>query len=265
MRHLFTLIAFAFISCTAARTQTPANTIERSKNAIAVNAMLWHQTSGEYRALCYQAYTLAKLRLDEALKNKFDKKPAVIVDIDETVLDNSPYNANLIVTEGSFSQATWKAWTQGAQSIPVPGALEFMNYAVTKGADVFYISNRKLEEKEGTLTNLIKMGFPQADTAHLLLRTEPGGKEKRRLKVTETHEVVLLCGDNLNDFTDIFEKKSVAERFDGVEKLKDQWGRKFIVLPNPIYGDWEEAIYDYKYGLPDSTRDAKQRAAFRVK
>lgn len=265
MRHLFTLIAFAFISCTAARTQTPANTIERSKNAIAVNAMLWHQTSGEYRALCYQAYTLAKLRLDEALKNKFDKKPAVIVDIDETVLDNSPYNANLIVTEGSFSQATWKTWTQGAQSIPVPGALEFMNYAVTKGVDVFYISNRKLEEKEGTLTNLIKMGFPQADTAHLLLRTEPGGKEKRRLKVAETHEVVLLCGDNLNDFTDIFEKKSVAERFDGVEKLKDQWGRKFIVLPNPIYGDWEEAIYDYKYGLPDSTRDAKQRAAFRVK
>ncbi|MBL7994220.1 5'-nucleotidase, lipoprotein e(P4) family [bacterium] len=263
MKHLSILIFFAFISCTAVRSQT--NTIERSKNAIAVNAMLWHQTSGEYRALCYQAYALAKLRLDEALMNKFEKKPAVIVDIDETVLDNSPYNANLIVTEGSFSQATWKTWTQGANAGAVPGAVEFMNYAVSKGADVFYISNRKIEEKEGTLANLVKMGFPQADDTHVLLKTEPGGKEKRRLKVAETHEIVLLCGDNLNDFTYIFEKKSVTERFDGVEKMKDQWGRKFIILPNPIYGDWEEAIYDYKYGLPDSTRDAKQRAAFRVK
>ncbi len=264
MRHLLILFLFAFISCTTIHTQT-TKPLHQSKNSIAVNAMLWHQTSGEYRALCYQAFNLAQQRIDEALKNKTDKKMAVIVDIDETMLDNSPYNANLIFTDGSFSQSTWKAWTQGANAIPVPGALEFMKYAVSKGVDVFYISNRKLEEMPGTLANLIKYDFPQADSAHILLRTEPGGKEKRRLKVAETHEVILLCGDNLNDFTDIFEKKNIAERFEGVEKLKDQWGRKLIVLPNPIYGDWEEAIYDYKYSHPDSVKDAKRKENLRIK
>jgi 5'-nucleotidase (lipoprotein e(P4) family) len=264
MRHFLILILFAFISCTAIHTQT-TKPLEQSKNSIAVNAMLWHQTSGEYRALCYQAFNLAKFRIDEALNNKFDKKPAVVVDIDETVLDNSPYNANLIVTNGSFSQPTWKAWTQGANAIPVPGAVEFMNYAVFKGVDVFYISNRKLEEMPGTLANLVKYGFPQADSTHILLRAEPGGKEKRRLKVAETHEIVLLCGDNLNDFTDIFEKKNIAERFEGVDKLKEQWGKKLIVLPNPIYGDWEEAIFDYNWAMPDSVKDTKRKSVLRIK
>ena len=264
MRLFLILIAFAFVSCTTIHTQT-TKPLEQSQNSIAVNAMLWHQTSGEYRALCYQAFNLAKLRIDETLRNPSNKKPAVIVDIDETMLDNSPYNANLIVNGGSFSQTTWKAWTEGANATAVPGAVEFMNYAVSKGADVFYLSNRKLEEKDGTLANLIRLGFPQADDAHILLRTESGGKEKRRMKVAETHEVILLCGDNLNDFTDIFEKKNIAERFEGVEKLKDQWGKKFIVLPNPIYGDWEEAIYDYKYSLPDSVKDAKRRSVMRTK
>ena len=263
MKHLSILIAFVVVSCTSVHTQTSTN--KENKNSISVNAVLWQQTSGEYRALCYQAYNLAKLRLDEALQIKLDKKPAVIVDIDETILDNSPFQANLIVNNGTYSQGLWKTWTQSAQAIPVPGALEFLTYAASKGADVYYITNRKLEEHDGTLENIKKTGFPQADDSHLMMRDESSSKEKRRLKVAETHEVVLLCGDNLNDFIDIFEKKTIAERFEGVDKLKEQWGKKFIVLPNPLYGDWEGAVYDNMYSLPDSVKEAKRKAAFRLK
>lgn len=263
MRHFLILIVFAFISCTSVHTQT---TPERpNKNLISVNAVLWQQTSAEYRALCYQAYYLAKLMFDESLKKKLDKKPAVIVDIDETVLDNSPYQAGLIVNNGEYSQANWKKWTAGAQALPVPGALEFLTYAVSKGADVFYITNRRMEEKEGTINNLIKTGFPYADEMHVMLKTEDGGKEKRRLKVAETHEIVLLCGDNLNDFSFVFEKKNITDRFNETDKLKDQWGKKFIVLPNPLYGDWEGAIFDYKWSSPDSVLEEKRKAAFRLK
>lgn len=263
MRHLAFLFVFAFISCTAARTQTVAE--KPNKAIITVNATLWQQTSGEYRALCYQAYSLAKLRFDEAIQKKYAKKPAVIVDIDETIIDNSVYQARLIVNNEEYSQPHWKKWTDGAQGIAIPGALEFLTYAVSKGADVYYITNRKTEETEGTVNNLIKTGFPQAEKSHVLFRTAESSKEKRRLMVAETHEVVLLCGDNLNDFTDLFEKKNIAERFDGVEKLKDEWGKKFIVIPNPIYGDWEGAIYDYQYSLSDSAKEAKRKAAFRIK
>ncbi|PIO48229.1 MAG: 5'-nucleotidase, lipoprotein e(P4) family [[Chlorobium] sp. 445] len=225
----------------------------------AILATLWMQHSGEAMALCYQAYSLAKLRLDEILKAKAapkSKPKAIVVDVDETVLDNSLHQGKLIKNDTTHP-AYWDEWCSLALAKPVPGAAEFLNYAKSKNVEVFYITNRGENLREATLRNFRSAGFPYADSAHLLMRQDVPGKEARRQLVAQKFDIVLLCGDNLNDFSEVFERKSESERNDEVERLKSEFGKRFIVLPNPIYGDWENAIVGYDK-LPDSVRIKKR-------
>ncbi|WP_413302373.1 5'-nucleotidase, lipoprotein e(P4) family [Bacillus sp. 1P10SD] len=219
-------------------------------------SVLWFQKSGEAKALYYQGYNLGKLRLDEYLskkKNRTNLKPAIVLDIDETILDNSPYLASYAVS-GNGNPFDWSKWFDRAEDKPLPGALEFLNYADSKGIEIYYITNRFEAQKKATINNLQKVGAPQADGEHVLL-LQPGekGKESRRKYVAKTHDIVLLFGDNLGDFSE-FEGLSVTERIKKTEKYKDSWGSKFIMLPNPMYGDWEEAIYNYDYRKRDEEK-----------
>jgi 5'-nucleotidase (lipoprotein e(P4) family) len=233
-------------------------------NEHTVQAVLWVQRSGEYRALCHQAFNLARRVLDEELKaNPAPKKRAVVVDIDETVLDNSPYQARLIKTRQGYATATWRQWVDLARAEAMAGAVEFLKHAASRGIEVFYISNRRAEEHAGTLANLRAKGFPHADDAHLLLRTAEGSKTKRRAAVSATHEIILLMGDNLNDFSDVFEGKDPAGRIAEVEKLAKEFGRRFIVLPNPLYGDFEDSIYRYNRSLPEAEKDTLRKGALK--
>lgn len=214
-----------------------------SNNDHLIMATLWFQRADEYRALCYQAYNLAQLRLDQELASNPNpsKKPAVVVDIDEAVLDNSPFEARCIVN-GTNYPTGWSEWVGEASALTIPGAVEFLNYAATHGVEVFYISNRKQKELIPTLLNLQNQRFPMADTAHLLLRTSVSNKEDRRNRVLEKFNIVLLAGDNLNDFTSLFEATHTERRRELTDSLRHEFGRKFIVLPNPMYGDWEQAL-----------------------
>lgn len=257
-------------ACTCPRqtaTPTPAPVpaaVSYPTNEHTVQAVLWVQRSGEYRALCHQAFNLARRALDEELKaSPAPKKRAVVVDVDETVLDNSPYQARLVKTRQSYATATWRQWVDLARAEALAGAVEFLKHAASRGVEVFYISNRRTEEHAGTLANLRAKGFPHADDVHLLLRTAEGSKTKRRAAVSATHEIVLLMGDNLNDFSDVFEGKDPAGRLAEVEKLAAEFGRRFIVLPNPLYGDFEDSIYRYNRGLPESEKDALRKGALR--
>jgi 5'-nucleotidase (lipoprotein e(P4) family) len=110
---------------------------------------------------------------------------------------------------------------------------------------VFYVTNRNEAEKQGTIDNLKAVGFPDVSVETVLVRGTESGKEARRQSISAKHRIVLLMGDNLNDLSSAFERKSVADRFSEVDRVKDLWGRKFIVLPNAMYGDWESAIYEY--------------------
>ena len=218
-------------------------------------AAAWYQTSAEARALFYQAYNIARIKLDMALESRDpQKKYAVIVDIDETVLDNSPHQAKLIKTGEKFP-AYWYEWTALGKAKPLPGAKEFLTYAVSKGVDVFYVSNRREREKKGTLRNLIFYKFPQATDDHIYLRKNESGKKSRRATITKTHTIVLLIGDNLNDFSEIFEKESVSDRAASVDKLRKEFGNKFIVTPNPMYGEWEGALYNYDWELSSEEKN----------
>lgn len=262
---LATLTACTCPRQTATPTPVPVPAaVSYPTNEHTVQAVLWVQRSGEYRALCHQAFNLARRVLDEELKaNPAPKKRAVVVDVDETVLDNSPYQARLVKTRQAYATATWRQWVDLARAEALAGAVEFLKHAAARGVEVFYISNRRAEEHAGTLANLRAKGFPNADDAHLLLRTAEGSKAKRRAAVSATHEIVLLMGDNLNDFTEVFDGKDAAARVAEVDRLAQEFGRRFIVLPNPLYGDFEDSIYRYNRGLPEAEKDALRKGALR--
>lgn len=225
-----------------------------------VMATLWVQTSAEFRALCYQAFNLAKMNLDAFLSSYAGSKPvAVIVDADETVIDNSDYEAFLIGKDFGYSSKTWAPWMAAAKAKGMLGAKEFLNYAKDKGVELFYVTNRKMVGYEGTEKNLKALGFPFVDKKHLLLRTDTSNKQPRRDIVAKDYEIAFLMGDNLNDFLSVFAKKSVADRFAETDKLKDQWGKKFIVLPNPMYGEWEGSIYKGNWGASAVKKDKMRK------
>lgn len=228
-------------------------------------AAAFMQRSAEYHALCLQAYNIAKLRLDEYLQSSTSSKSkAVITDIDETILDNSADEVHHDLQGKGFDPTEWAQWTAMAAADTVPGALSFLKYAASKNVEIFYITNRDEGDREGTLKNLQKFGFPNADNAHLLPRQNTSSKEARRQQVMANHDVLLLLGDNLADLSPLYDnKKSTEERLQATKELANQFGNHFIVLPNPVYGDWESALYQYK-GLTLSQKDSAIRSSLRT-
>lgn len=249
---LFTIIFYSGCGKTS--------TSQKDLNEQSVLALLWYQSSAEMRALSYQAFNLARLRFDQDLEREHDKKRAVVVDIDETVLDNSPWQAGLVGTEKSFPEG-WENWCRSAEAKALPGAVEFLEYIVSKGADVFYVSNRSVQVKSGTMANLKAAGFPQVEESHMLLKETDSDKEPRRQRIEETHQIVLLIGDNLGDFDAVFYKKGSTGRAGAVDQLKNRFGQKYIMLPNPMYGDWEGAVYRFRYDLSPAEKSQARKSA----
>ncbi len=211
---------------------------------------LFIQRAAEYKALCFQAYNTATDRLEEITKNNRYTKPlAVVTDIDETVLDNSPNSVHQAFAGKDFEPKAWEEWTIRADADTISGAKTFFDFAKSKGVEVFYVTNRNENERAATLKNLQRFNFPFADDEHLLLRTTTSGKAERRSKISQTHEIVLLCGDNLSDFSEMFDKNTEEKRTTGVRNNAALFGNKFIVLPNPNYGDWESSIFEYNHQL----------------
>ena len=224
-------------------------------NEYQVASILFMQKAAEYRALSYQAFNLARMQLDadfekRNLRNlpKAERKRgrAVVVDVDETVLDNSPHQAFIVINQLPFTPDVWTQWVNQRKAKAIPGAAEFLTYANRKGVKVFYVTNRDEIHRQATIDNLKQTGFPDASDETVMVRATESGKEVRRQKIMEKYRIVLLIGDNLNDLSNVFERKSVADRFAEVDKTREMFGRKFIVLPNAMYGDWESAIYEYK-------------------
>lgn len=192
-----------------------------------------------YNALSLQAYNIAKLRLQQSLSQKSDKPKAIITDIDETVLNNSPYLSSQALMKESFNLELWIKWANQAKAEAISGAADFLNYAFENKIEIFYITNRDESIKEVTIKNLQLQGFPLADEIHVITNSDKDSKskEKRRQEVSDKYDVVLFIGDNLADFSDLFYDKTTNGRIKNVEKNSNLFGDKFIILPNPIYGD----------------------------
>ena len=241
-------------------------------NEYQVSGVLFMQHSAEYRALAYQAFNWAKVTLDADFDKKNVKKlpkeqrkmsRAVVVDVDETILDNSPQQANAIKLRKPFNSKDWTDWCNMRSAKPIAGAVEFLQYANAKGVKVFYVTNRKDAERAATFDNLKSAGFPDVTEETLMTRTDPktSSKEARRKTILKNYRIVLFMGDNLNDMAVDFEDKTIADRFAEADKVKLLWGTKFIALPNSMYGDWENAIYKYNRNLTETEKTAARNSA----
>lgn len=262
----FVIVCLSFIGCTGSHSAVVENDRTLSPLKLSdhtIQAVLWQQNAAEYRALSYQAFNVAQLRLNQFLKEKNGKgkKAAIITDIDETVMDNTPSSVKNIEENQEFSEEEWAQWVNQEKATEVPGAAKFLNYAKTKGVEVFYVSNRVSTAEEATIRNMKTLGFPYADKGHLLLRTNESSKKKRFEQVRESYDVLLYLGDNLSDFSHQFEAPSTEKRNATADNLKSEFGNRFIVLPNPIYGDWEtKGIFKGKYNWTAKEKDSLRRA-----
>ncbi len=223
-------------------------------------SVLWYQRSAEMKALYYQCYNMAKMIVDNKLKeNKAVTKNAVVLDIDETVLDNSPYEAWMIDKSFPYSVKTWKIWTKAAIAKPTPGVVEFLNYIKSKGVEAFYVSNREIDERDATLKNMINEKIPFADSIHILLKNNSSNKTDRYKSIEKKYKIILTIGDNLRDYNEIFGNRKNNYGLNMADSLKNQFGESFVILPNPMYGDWEKAIYNGKF--PSEVEKNKIRRA----
>ncbi|KJU70975.1 5'-nucleotidase, lipoprotein e(P4) family [Clostridium baratii] len=218
-------------------------------------AVAWQQNSGEVNALRYQAYNSAMNYVDKLVKEKTTKPYAVTLDIDETIIDNSPHAGYEIKNSDSYSSENFNKWIQKADAKAIPGAKEFTDYAKSKGIEVFYVSNRKEDiHLDATIKNMKKLGFVNSDKEHILLKTNDSDKAPRWNKIEEKYNLAMYCGDNLGDFPNGYYNKSNEERNKIVKEQSKYFGSKYIVLPNPVYGDFENAIYGYNLNKTPSEK-----------
>ena len=249
----FWLAAFSVLS-------TAAEEVDRSFQEQSMLGVLFVQTSPEFAANNIQTYKIATSKIDIALNDKnwtaaleqgtnfSDKPPAIIVDVDETVLDNSAHQARAIL--GGFSYPTgWLEWGNEVSAPAVAGVKDFLNYADSKGVTIFYVTNRVSELRKATIENIIKLGLPFDERANpLMMKGENGwGSEKtsRRTLIAEKYRIILMAGDQITDFISLEESSvSMDARLQLSSKYEEMWGEKWFMITNPMYGKWEGAIYN---------------------
>lgn len=231
-----------------------------------VNAVLWVQSAPEYRAVALGTYATARRMLDDALADRTwsaepqqtgdfaSLPPAVILDLDETSIDNSKFESRVVREGKTYDEKVWQSWVNEAGGGGVPGAPEFLAYCKSRGVTPFYITNRDTTEQAGTRANVEKLGYPlETSVDNLLVRGDreewkASDKGPRRAWVASQYRVLLLLGDDLNDFANARDKSSV-ERDRILSDNAARWGRQWFMLPNPMYGSFERAVHGGK-GTP---------------
>ena len=248
-----------------------------------LNAVLWVQRAAEYDAVAQTVYRAAADHLDPALKEaNWDAlvpaergntatglPPAVIMDVDETVLDNSPYQARLIRDGKEYDEATWDLWVSEKKARAVPGVVDFAKAASARGVTILYLTNRAEHLQAATIANLKAVGLPvKDDSVFLGLGTfvegcEQNGSEKncRRRMAGAKYRVLMQFGDQLGDFAEIV--ANTPEGRDGLyAEYADWFGERWWMLPNPTYGSWEPAMFNNAWDQPAPARRASKLEAF---
>lgn len=248
------------IGAGAARADDPAT--DPAANAL-LYAVAWKQTAAEYRALYHQGYNIARDRVDAALaaRKDGDKPLAVFTDMDDTVMLPLPYWAKLIDGDKAFfDDPVWDEWIPTNGMMLAPGAMEFFEYCKENGVEVFYITSRDQGENtyQYALENLRALGLPYADEDHLTVLTDSSNKEPRQQELAVTHNPVVYLGDNLNDFQrKYYIKGDVPGRIAAMEADREEFGRRFVLMPNPTDGHWMAAVFGESE--PADTPEARTR------
>lgn len=249
-RTTISAILFALLLQGCSHNQQPATNHEHL-----LYATIWYQSSPELKALYHQGFNIATTRVTEFIKHKGTKPQAVVVDIDETMLDNSPFQAQEILDNRGFSNDFWMEWTSLGRAKALPGAVEFTKFCDSVGVEVIYISNRGTNEVDATLKNLDSLGFAFARLQNLYFKENESSKKARREQVSTKFDIIMLIGDNLNDFSEVFENRGDDWGVALVEQYSKEFGSRFIILPNPMYGDWEKSMYK-SYSISPQKKDS---------
>ena len=253
-----------------------ASEIDNSYQKQSLLAVLFKRTSAEYKANTFQAYASAQRNIDKALADKswtalLNQKngyqslpPAVILDIDETVLDNSEHQVRSI-KNGTNYPVGWKEWVSEESAGALPGVKEYLSYADSKGIKIFYVTNRTHDLEEYTRNNIKALGLPlDNDRDVLLMKNEKGwasDKTSRRDLIKKDFRVIQIFGDQLDDFIPMEETATtVNNRKALIDKYASMWGEKWYMLINPMYGEWEEALYEHCWDcFPEQSDRVNQR------
>lgn len=262
------LVGFVFV-LNACQTQKKSSINPNLITNNNLNSTLWLQTSAEFKASAWQTYNIAQKQLDAVLADKSltaaieqtqdysGLPPAIILDVDETILDNSPYQAQLIKNNVGFDLSTWDEWVSLKSAKAIPGAVDFINHALDKGVRIIFLTNRECLQREGnkdecpqkndTLDNLKEVGIKNISLDHLMIKYERDNwtseKQSRRIAVVENYRVLMLFGDDLGDFLPHVKKDIThQQRAALVQKHQQRWGHTWFVLGNPTYGSWQRVM-----------------------
>ncbi len=230
--------------------------------------LLWVKHAAEYRAIAEQVYRTAEEALPAYIddtswsampgqNNADDLPPAVILDVDETVVSNVDFQLSF---ERPFANHKLDEWSSHYNSLPISGVKDFVEAAREKGVTVFFLTNRPCElidgsdspcPQEGTTVDDIREVGIAVEPEYVMLSGEQPGwdREKlvRRELIAETHRVIMLIGDDFGDFVPCARKKIVApctsaatraSRAEALKKYDRYWGRGWYILPNPMHGSW---------------------------
>lgn len=275
------LLALSFLVSACASAPAPApETAAKAAGADAcgeisreeMDSALWVLTSAEHQAASRQVYALARERLEEALADPSwwapaeeapagyeQRPPAIILDVDETVLNNALSEAELVSRREEYNSTVWNAWVKRAEATALAGVKEYLDFADQQGVAIFYVTNRDAADslEEPTRKNLLSEGLPvqggEGRDTVLLKNERPewtGDKKSRREFVARTHRIVGLFGDDLNDFVSGARAKEPGTRRDLAAQYGDRWGKSWFLLPNPMYGSWEDSLFERDFGRP---------------
>ena len=198
----------------------------------------WFRTAAEYRALALQVYRSAGRMVEGIGDGRVPGTWAVIMDADETVLDNSEFERRIAESGEPFEEEMWSEWVLEEAAGAIPGARDFIERVQTAGGRVAIVTNRDEVLCPATRRNLAALGI---QPAVVLCERETGEKEPRFRQVQDGTAadglpplaVVAWIGDNIGDFPDLDQ-----DAREGPEEAYRLFGSRYFVLPNPMYGSW---------------------------
>jgi len=204
-------------------------------------AIRWSRESAEHRAVYLQIYAAATTHVEQEAARRPAGSWAVVLDADETVIDNSLYQLERDRAGLPFDAPSWHAWTKRREALPQPGARAFLLRVRELGGRIAIVTNRTMSECPDTeavfraheLVFDVMLCKPDAGPSDKNPRFEAVARGTTPAGLPPL-EIVAFLGDNVYDFPGLSQELRLQD-----DRAFTAFGVRYFVLPNPMYGSWE--------------------------